>query len=80
MTEGDHQLPPIGLGMPFQDIINSGIAVTFELDIVQRQSETTGIPEYSCEIRFGRVPSDLSIGNIVFHEIDVDDIPDKRML
>jgi exodeoxyribonuclease V alpha subunit len=47
MTEGDHQLPPIGPGMPFQDIINSGIAVTVELDIVQRQSETTEIPEYS---------------------------------
>jgi len=68
------QLPPIGPGIPFQDILKSGIAASVELDIVQRQDETTGIPEYSREIRMGRIPESLSAGKVVFHETAADDI------
>ena len=63
-----HQLPPIGAGLPLQDIINSGACPVVELDIVQRQDETTGIPDYSLAIRNGELPLELTVGRIYFHE------------
>jgi len=62
------QLPPIGAGLPFQDIISSGVCPTVELDIIQRQDETTGIPSYSMTIRNGELPPNLTVGRIHFHE------------
>jgi exodeoxyribonuclease V alpha subunit len=62
------QLPPIGPGIPFSDIIRSRISSVIELDIVQRQDATTGIPEYSKDIRLGNIPELLSVGKIIFHE------------
>jgi exodeoxyribonuclease V alpha subunit len=74
---GDYnQLPPIGCGLILADIVRSGVIPTTELDIVQRQDETTGIPEYSRLICQGRVPSELSTGNIHFHETLLDDVAD----
>ncbi|WP_394244925.1 AAA family ATPase [Vibrio astriarenae] len=49
---GDHyQLPPIGGGLVLSEIIRSENVPYVELDIVQRQDETTGIPHYSNLIR-----------------------------
>jgi exodeoxyribonuclease V alpha subunit len=74
---GDYnQLPPIGCGLVLADIVRSGVIPTIELDIVQRQDETTGIPEYSRLICQGKVPSELSTGNIHFHETLLDDVAD----
>lgn len=72
------QLPPIGPGIPFSDIIRSRISSVIELDIVQRQDATTGIPEYSKDIRLGKIPELLSVGKIRFHEAhSVVDITEK---
>ncbi|WP_409438766.1 AAA family ATPase [Psychromonas sp. GE-S-Ul-11] len=67
-----NQLPPIGAGLILADIVKSGVITTTELDIVQRQDATTGIPEYSRLVCQGQVPSELSIGNIHFHEVALD--------
>ncbi|MDR9423842.1 MAG: AAA family ATPase [Marinobacter sp.] len=64
-----YQLPPIGPGVPFADILASGAAANTELDVVKRQDETTGIPLYSASIRKGEVPEELSSGKIYFHEV-----------
>lgn len=64
-----YQLPPIGPGLPFADILASGAAANTELDIVKRQDVTTGIPLYSAAIRNGQVPEELSTGKIFFHSV-----------
>jgi len=69
-----NQLPPIGAGLILADIVKSKAIPNTELDIVQRQSETTGIPEYSRMIKMGNVPPELSIGNIHFHEIELEGV------
>lgn len=72
---GDYnQLPPIGCGLILADIVRSGAIPTTELDIVQRQDETTGIPEYSRLICQGKIPPELRTGNIHFHETPLDDV------
>jgi len=65
-----YQLPPIGPGLPFADILASGAAANTELNIVKRQDATTGIPVYSAAVRNGDVPENLSTGKIYFHEMD----------
>lgn len=73
-----YQLPPIGPGVPFADILASGAAANTELNIVKRQDATTGIPLYSAAIRNGEVPKELTTGKIFFHEInDPDQIANK---
>lgn len=67
-----NQLPPIGAGLILADIVKSGVIATTELDIVQRQDATTGIPEYSRLVCQGQVPQELSVGNIHFHEVPLD--------
>lgn len=72
---GDYnQLPPIGAGLILADIVKSKAIPNTELDIVQRQSETTGIPEYSRMINMGEVPPKLSIGNIHFHDVELEHV------
>tara|TARA_B110000211_G_scaffold136954_1_gene156689 strand:- start:1380 stop:3623 length:2244 start_codon:yes stop_codon:yes gene_type:complete len=71
------QLPPIGEGRVFADIINSEKVPTTVLDIVERQDESTGIPEYSKLIIGGDIPPQLSTGNIRFHDIEIEDIESK---
>ncbi|WP_299664348.1 AAA family ATPase [uncultured Psychromonas sp.] len=71
-----NQLPPIGAGLILADIVKSGLIATTELDIVQRQDAATGIPEYSRLVCQGQVPSELSIGNIHFHEVPLDFVTD----
>lgn len=69
-----NQLPPIGVGLILADIVKSKAIPNTELDIVQRQSETTGIPEYSRMIKVGEIPPEISIGNIHFHDIELEHV------
>lgn len=69
-----YQLPPIGPGVPFADILAAEAAANTELNIVKRQDETTGIPVYSAAIRQGQVPENLSTGKIFFHEVNNQDL------
>lgn len=73
----DEQLAPIGAGKILYDLIQSGVVPCVELDQVQRQDESTGIPEYSREIRSGNIPEELSFKNVHFHECREDDIVGK---
>ena len=72
-----HQLPPIGVGLILADIVKSGIIKSTELDIVKRQDEKSGIPEYSRSIKNGVVPEELITGHIYFHDTQSDKINDK---
>jgi exodeoxyribonuclease V alpha subunit len=72
-----NQLPPIGPGKVLADVINSGTIMNTTLDIVKRQEDSTGIPEYSAQIRDGIVPDNLSFGNITFHETPQNEISAK---
>ncbi|WEM45888.1 AAA family ATPase (plasmid) [Photobacterium sp. DA100] len=63
-----NQLPPIGVGRILYDVIDSGVIVNTTLDIVKRQEGSTGIPEYSKSINEGEVPTNLTTGNITFHQ------------
>lgn len=68
------QLPPIGCGKVLADIVQSGAIANTLLDIVKRQEDSTGIPEYSKCINEGVIPPQLTTGNIYFHETDQDEI------
>lgn len=74
-----YQLPPIGPGVPFADILAAEAAANTELNIVKRQDETTGIPVYSAAIREGEVPKNLSTGKIFFHELQDQGTADKNL-
>lgn len=72
-----NQLPPIGAGLILTDIVQSGVIPNTELDIVQRQEATTGIPEYSRLINLGELPPELNTGNIYFHEVALSDVASR---
>ncbi|MGK5574830.1 AAA family ATPase [Vibrio parahaemolyticus] len=75
---GDHeQLAPIGSGKVLYDLIKSGLVPFVELEQVQRQDESTGIPEYSRVVRSGQIPQSLSNKSVHFHECDEQDIVEK---
>ncbi|MFS1416195.1 hypothetical protein BCU70_21585 [Vibrio sp. 10N.286.49.C2] len=65
-TGDDQQLPPIGAGLVLSELISSGSVPRVHLDIVRRQSEETGIPVYSNDIRQGVVPKELTYKNVQF--------------
>lgn len=71
------QLPSIGPGNILKDIITSGVIPNTKLKIVKRQKASTGIPEYAKNIVEGKVPVQLSIDNITFHDTDYDDVAAK---
>jgi exodeoxyribonuclease V alpha subunit len=71
------QLPPIGAGKVFSDAINSQVIPSTVLGVVERQEESTGIPKYSKAIVSGKMPENLSVGNIRFHDTKVVNIEDK---
>lgn len=50
------QLPPIGFGVVFHAIVDSGIVPHVELTEIHRQAAETGIPQVSQAIRIGKVP------------------------
>lgn len=70
------QLPSIGSGLVLSDIIDSGLIPVVKLDIVQRQSESSGIPEYSSAVNNGLIPPDLTTKSIHFHSVSDDEIVD----
>jgi len=72
-----NQLPPIDFGLILNDIIKCDLVTTATLDIVQRQDESSGIPEYSQYIAKGLIPPELSVGNVHFHWIKESEINDK---
>ncbi|MCC2607931.1 AAA family ATPase [Planctobacterium marinum] len=73
-TGDPDQLPPIGCGKVLADIVDSRVIANTKLKIVERQEESTGIPEYSLLINDGIVPNKLSTGAIHFHETAKSDI------
>jgi len=56
------QLPPIGAGEPFSDIIERNIAPSVSLTRIYRQSEEKVIALFANEIREARVPGDYQSG------------------
>ena len=71
------QLPPIGCGKILTDIIHSDVISYTELDVVQRQDESTGIPAWADFVKRGVVPPKLSIANIHFHNVSFADVSKK---
>jgi exodeoxyribonuclease V alpha subunit len=69
-----NQLPPIGAGCVLLDLIKSKKVENVELDIIQRQDASTGIPEYSQLIKQGSIPPCLSFKSIYFNDVNSDDI------
>lgn len=69
-----NQLPPIGAGLIFSDIVNSGVIPTAVLKETFRSGKETGIPDYSKTICAGEVPQNLSEKNVHFHDVPVSDI------
>lgn len=70
------QLMPIGVGRIFKDLIDSALLPITRLKQVNRHDASTGIAQYSHEIRRGRVPEPLSMGAVDFHEVRQQDIND----
>tara|TARA_R110001592_G_scaffold362873_1_gene678627 strand:- start:7134 stop:9341 length:2208 start_codon:yes stop_codon:yes gene_type:complete len=71
------QLPPIDAGLILNDLIKCDYVTVAELGIVQRQEESSGIPEYSQYIAQGIIPQELSFGNVHFHWTKAEDIESK---
>ncbi|MGB0833257.1 MAG: AAA family ATPase [Psychrobium sp.] len=69
-----NQLPPIDFGLVLKDVIDSGVVPVANLDIVKRQKGSTGIPEYSSYVAKGAIPPELSVGNVIFHWVNEDNI------
>lgn len=69
-----NQLPPIDFGLVLKDVIDSQMVPVATLDIVKRQEDSTGIPEYSSYIAQGKIPPELSSGNVIFHCTNEGDI------
>jgi len=53
------QLPPIGAGAPFSDIVSLGLAKNVELTKIYRQSEDAVITAFANEIRKAKVPEKI---------------------
>ena len=56
------QLPPIGAGEPFSDIIERGIAPSVSLTRIYRQSEDKVIAVFANKIREAHIPKDYQSG------------------
>jgi exodeoxyribonuclease V alpha subunit len=79
LTGDPNQLPPIGAGKILADIVSANSIVNSQLNIVKRQGESSGIPEYSKLINEGIVPEQLTTGAITFHETPVHQIEQRCM-
>ena len=71
------QLPSIGAGRLFADVINSGVISSTFLTKVERQDSSTGIPEYSQKVVTGTIPDSLSMKNVSFFDTNIDNIEQK---
>ncbi len=65
------QLPPIGAGNPFHDLIESGIAPTVELTRIYRQSEDKVLSYFANFVRKGEVPPNYKNPYSDFRFIDI---------
>ncbi len=54
------QLPPIGAGNVFGDVLEQGLIPSVHLDKIYRQSEDSVLTVFANEIRQGRVPEEIS--------------------
>ena len=54
--DGD-QLPPVGPGQPFADLLQSGLLTTVTLEEIFRQAAGSGIVQAAHAVRRGRLPS-----------------------
>lgn len=63
------QLPPIGAGLVLHAIQGSEVIPQVELDIVKRQDAESAIPDYSCDVKNGIVPEQLTTGSVTFHAV-----------
>ena len=53
---GDHhQLPPVGAGCPFRDVVEGTLLPVFHLDGIVRQAEGNGIIQFTHDLARGRV-------------------------
>jgi len=71
---GDHnQLPPVGAGAPFKDMIESGLIPTFTLNKIFRQGMNSKIVTYAHDINNGEYPNIQSpLKNPLLWNTDVD--------
>ncbi len=79
LTGDPNQLPPIGAGKILADIVSAKSIINSKLNIVKRQGESSGIPEYSKLINEGVVPQQLTTGAITFHETPTHKIEQQCM-
>ncbi|MEZ9910649.1 AAA family ATPase [Vibrio sp. 10N.261.51.A3] len=71
----DGQIAPIDAGLVLSEVIEALPYYTTRLDVVKRQDEVTGIPEYSSAIRAKKVPKLLTYKAITFKETSPRIIP-----
>ncbi|MGR5151218.1 AAA family ATPase [Photobacterium swingsii] len=69
------QLAPIGYGLILYDVVKSNEIACTELDIVMRQEDSSGIPEFTLAVRDGQIPA-FTNPNIRFHHADWHQIND----
>lgn len=68
----DAQLPPIGAGAVFCDLLNSKLMPVVHLEKIWRQGEDSVLTTFASEIRHGRVPEDYACeGYSDFEFIDI---------
>ncbi|MBC7001774.1 AAA family ATPase [Photobacterium sp. BZF1] len=67
------QLAAINYGAVLRDVVQAESISGVELDIVKRQDGSTGIPEFTYDVRNGIVPSCFP-ANITLHQTESDDI------
>jgi len=65
------QLPPIGAGNPFHDLIESGIAPTVKLTKIYRQSEDKVLSYFANFVRRGEIPPNYKNQYSDFRFIDI---------
>lgn len=71
----DAQLPPIGAGNVFADIINNNLTTTIKLDKVFRQNDESVINVFAQEVRKGKIPENC---NHNFKDWEYVDCTDKN--
>jgi len=67
------QLPAVGPGQVLQDIIDSGIAAVYELELVFRQAEQSSILLAAHAVRAGRAPTGGTTGRQDYYFIEQND-------
>lgn len=77
MVGDPYQLPPIGFGLVFHKIAESGTVPRMELTQVHRQAESSGIPSVALKVRCGVVPQLEAFNDLRPGVTFIDCKPDK---